>query len=147
MRTATRRLPPAARGPLSVAVLELVSAGPPDGTARPAPAAGGDPWGQDHQLALHLCYELHDRRLPGAHPDWEWDPGLLAFRQSPERPFLAALRAEAGPVPPLADLVEDMLSATGGGGPSVYLLTEGERRQAREYLVHRSLYHLEEADP
>ncbi|WP_286158606.1 hypothetical protein [Streptomyces sp. TLI_053] len=40
-----------------------------------------------------------------------------------------------------------MLSATGGGGPSVYLLTEGERRQAREYLVHRSLYHLEEADP
>ncbi|WP_030395115.1 iron-containing redox enzyme family protein [Kitasatospora purpeofusca] len=147
-----RQLARLARGPLSAAVVELVTAGPPDGagrpgSARPGPAGGGDPWGEDHQLALHLCYELHDRGLPGVDPGWEWDTGLLGFRQSLERPFLAAVRAEAGPVPPLAELVEDLLTATGDGGPSSHLLTEGERWQAREYLVHRSVYHLKEADP
>ncbi len=138
---------PAARGPLSTGVLELVTAGPPDGTARPAAAGDGDPWGEDHQLALHLCYELHDRGLPGVDPGWEWDPGLLGLRRALERPFLAAVRAATGPVPPLAELVDGLLTAPGEGGPSGYLLAEGERWQAREYLVHRSVYHLKEADP
>ncbi|MFE7561614.1 iron-containing redox enzyme family protein [Kitasatospora sp. NPDC057500] len=147
---------PATRGPLSEAVLALVTAGPPgaDGAGR---RPGGDrwedavrdsdPWGEDHQLALHLCYELHDRGLPGVHPGWEWDPGLLALRRTLERPFLAAVRAATRPVPPLAETVDRLLTATGDSGPSAYLETEGERWQAREYLVHRSVYHLKEADP
>ncbi|MFE2110103.1 iron-containing redox enzyme family protein [Kitasatospora sp. NPDC059463] len=154
------RRAPAPRGPLSAAVLALVTAGPPDGADASAPGGsaagdgawtealrGTDPWGEDHQLALHLCYELHDRGLPGVHPGWEWDPGLLARRRGLERPFLAAVREAARPVTPLAEAVGRLLTAEGDGGPSAYLEAEGERWQAREYLVHRSVYHLKEADP
>ncbi|MFJ6774079.1 iron-containing redox enzyme family protein [Kitasatospora sp. NPDC091257] len=140
---------PEPRGPLSEAVLGLLTAGPP-GAARflapPEPAT--DPWGEDHQLALHLCYELHDRGLPGVHPGWEWEPELLSYRRELERPFLAAVRAEAEPVRPLRQALERLLAEPlDGAGPSHYLLAEGARWHAREYLVHRSVYHLKEADP
>ncbi|MEV0533551.1 iron-containing redox enzyme family protein [Kitasatospora sp. NPDC050463] len=140
---------PQARGPLSAAVLGLVTAGPPSpGRVLGPPAGPADPWSEDHQLALHLCYELHDRGLPDTDPAWEWDPGLLAFRAALERPFLTALRAEAGPVRPVSEALERLLiEPVDGTGPSHYLLAEGERWQAREYLVHRSAYHLKEADP
>ncbi|MFJ7906646.1 iron-containing redox enzyme family protein [Kitasatospora sp. NPDC096204] len=140
---------PAPRGPLSAAVLALLTTGPP-GAGRPlaAPGSLAEPWGEDHQLALHLCYELHDRGLPGVSDLWEWDPELLRFRQELERPFLAAVRAEAEPVPPLREALEALLTEPPDGtGPSHFLLAEGERRHAREYLVHRSVYHLKEADP
>ncbi|MFJ6378427.1 iron-containing redox enzyme family protein [Kitasatospora sp. NPDC092039] len=141
---------PAPRGPLSAAVLDLVTAGPPPGPAR-GPVPGGpfpDPWGEDHQLALHLCYELHDRGLPGVHPGWEWDPVLLTLRRGLEDAFLAAVRAGTEPVPPLPELLERLLTEpSDGSGPSHFLLAEGERRHAQEYLVHRSVYHLKEADP
>ncbi|GAA1411897.1 iron-containing redox enzyme family protein [Kitasatospora putterlickiae] len=148
---APNRQAPRPRGPLSGAVLDLLSAEPPgtppDGPGWEAAVRRGDPWSEDHQLALHLCYEMHDRGLPGVHAGWEWDPGLLALRSALERPFLAAVRAETGPVPPLDEAVDRLLTASGDGGPSAYLQSEGERWQAREYLVHRSVYHLKEADP
>ncbi|MFI6449206.1 iron-containing redox enzyme family protein [Kitasatospora sp. NPDC050543] len=143
-----RRLPDP-RGPLSEAVLGLLTAGPP-GAGRPLalPGPGADPWGEDHQLALHLCYELHDRGLPGVDPGWEWEPALLGLRQELERDFVAAVRAEADPVPPLPDALDRLLAEPADQtGPSHFLLAEGERRHAREYLVHRSVYHLKEADP
>ncbi|MEU1425151.1 iron-containing redox enzyme family protein [Kitasatospora sp. NPDC005751] len=140
---------PRSRGPLSEAVLDLVTAGPPAaGRLLTEPGPLTDPWGEDHQLALHLCYELHDRGLPGVDPEWEWDPGLLALRRDLERPFLAAVRAEVEPVRPLPEALESLLTEPpDGSGPSHVLLAEGERWQAREYLVHRSVYHLKEADP
>ncbi|MGW1179326.1 iron-containing redox enzyme family protein [Kitasatospora sp. NPDC002543] len=140
---------PAARGPLSAAVLALLTAGPPGaGRMLAVPGSRAEPWSEDHQLALHLCYELHDRGLPGVRDGWEWDPELLRFRQELERPFLAAVRAEAEPVPPLPEALEALLTEPPDGtGPSHFLLAEGERRHAREYLVHRSVYHLKEADP
>lgn len=140
---------PKARGPLSGAVLAMLAAGPPgSGGPLAPPGPDTDPWGEDHQLALHLCYELHDRGLPGVDPDWEWDPALLAFRRELEQPFLAAVRAEAEPVRPVGAALERLLiEPADGTGPSHFLLAEGERWQAREYLVHRSVYHLKEADP
>ncbi|MGW4891986.1 iron-containing redox enzyme family protein [Kitasatospora sp. NPDC004240] len=144
-----RRGPVRARGPLSEAVLALLTAGPP-GAARllVPPGVGADPWGEDHQFALHLCYELHDRGLPGVGPAWEWDPELLRFRRDLEQPFLAAVRAEAEPVRPLGEALERLLvEPADGSGPSHFLLAEGERRHVREYVVHRSVYHLKEADP
>ncbi|MEU6237985.1 iron-containing redox enzyme family protein [Kitasatospora sp. NPDC047058] len=140
---------PGPRGPLSEAVLGLVTAGPPGaGRLLVPPGPLTDPWGEDHQLALHLCYELHDRGLPGVHPGWEWEPELLLLRRALERSFLAAVRAEAGPVPPLAEALERLLVVPpDGSGPSHFLLAEGGLRHAREYLVHRSVYHLKEADP
>jgi hypothetical protein len=52
--------------------------------------AGADPLGEDVQLALHLCYELHYQGFARVDPDWEWDPDLL--RAAMERGFLATLR-------------------------------------------------------
>ncbi|MFE7638445.1 MULTISPECIES: iron-containing redox enzyme family protein [unclassified Kitasatospora] len=140
---------PASRGPLSAALTALLTSGPPGAGCLPTPPGPFDePWGEDHQLALHLCYELHDRGLPGVLDDWEWDPELLRFRQGLERSFLAAVRAEVEPAPPLRDAFEALLTEPPDGtGPSHFLLAEGERRHAREYLVHRSVYHLKEADP
>ncbi|GAB7184398.1 iron-containing redox enzyme family protein [Kitasatospora sp. Ki12] len=140
---------PDPRGPLSEAVLGLLTAGPSGAARFPAPPEPAtDPWGEDHQLALHLCYELHDRGLPGVHPGWEWEPELLSYRRGLERPFLAAVRTEAEPVRPLRQALERLLAEPPDGtGPSHYLLAEGARWQAREYLVHRSVYHLKEADP
>ncbi|MFI2612788.1 iron-containing redox enzyme family protein [Kitasatospora sp. NPDC018619] len=140
---------PAPRGPLSAAVLALLTSGPPGaGRLLTPPGPFDDPWGEDHQLALHLCYELHGRGLPGVSDGWEWEPELLGLRRELERAFLAAVRAEAEPVPPLPEALEALLTEpTDGTGPSYFLRAEGERRHAREYLVHRSVYHLKEADP
>jgi hypothetical protein len=58
------------------------------------------------------------------------------------------MRAELGEIPPLREQLEELLvEPPTGSGPSYFLLEQGERWQAREYLAMRSLYHLKEADP
>ncbi|GKQ35043.1 iron-containing redox enzyme family protein [Streptomyces sp. A012304] len=138
--------PPAARGPLSAGVLDhLLGTGPlPD-----AEAVGGAPVdGDDLQLALYVCYELHYRGFAGVDPDREWDPDLLRTRAALERRFLTALRART----PVCDSVEDALAEllvepVEGTGVTHFLRDEGELWQLREYAAQRSLYHLKEADP
>ncbi|MFJ9717398.1 iron-containing redox enzyme family protein [Streptomyces sp. NPDC101213] len=137
---------PAARGPLSTAVREhLLGAGP----LPPADAAAAAPaYGDDLQLALYLCYELHYRGFAGVDADLEWDPGLLRLRAALEDRFLTALRADT----PVHDSVEDavaelLVEPVDGGGVSHFLRDEGELWQLREYAAQRSLYHLKEADP
>ncbi|BFV56500.1 iron-containing redox enzyme family protein [Kitasatospora sp. CMC57] len=142
---------PLARGPLSEAVRTLLTTDPAATGPEHRPAefpADVDPWSEDHQLALYLCYELHYRGFAGVDPDWEWHPGLLRLRRALEQPFLAGLRALTEPRPALQPLLDELLTEpVDGTGPSYFLLDEGERWQAREYLMHRSLYHLKEADP
>ncbi|MGW8744853.1 iron-containing redox enzyme family protein [Streptomyces sp. NPDC055794] len=136
---------PAARGPLSAAVGAcLLGTGPPPGPAE----AAADPYGDDLQLALYQCYELHYRGFAGVSPALEWDPGLLRLRAALERRFLAALRADT----PVHDSVEDAVGAllvepVHGEGVSHFLRDEGQLWQLREYAAQRSLYHLKEADP
>ncbi|MFH9861542.1 iron-containing redox enzyme family protein [Streptomyces sp. NPDC017202] len=137
---------PAARGPLSAAVREyLLGAGP----LPPAGAPTGTPaYGDDLQLALYLCYELHYRGFAGVSADLEWDPDLLRLRAALEHRFLTALRADT----PVHDTVEDALAEllvepVDGSGVSHFLRDEGELWQLREYAAQRSLYHLKEADP
>ncbi|MGW3170025.1 iron-containing redox enzyme family protein [Streptomyces sp. NPDC001153] len=138
-------LPPP-RGPLSAAVAaRLRGAGPLPG---PAEAGEADPYGDDLQLALYLCYELHYRGFAGVAPECEWDPDLLRVRAALERRFLSALRADA----PGHDSLDDALAAlltepAEGSGVTHFLGTEGELWQLREYAAQRSLYHLKEADP
>src|SRR4051794_6682018 len=80
------------RGPLSETVIGLL--GRPAGSIRPPIGVDDpDPFGEDLQLALHLCYELHYQGLPGVDPNWEWDPDLLRLRASMERVFENALHA------------------------------------------------------
>jgi len=107
-----------------------------------------DPYGEDLQLALHLAYDLHYRAQPGVDPDLEWDPEVLRFRGLLERVFLAALRADC----PGGDDVDAVLAPllrepVHGSGPSFHLAAAGEWWQLREYVAHRSIYHLKEADP
>ena len=151
-RTASRRVDPPplprARGPLSSAVLAMLRGEPP---VRADPD-GADPYGDDLQLALYCCYELHYRGFAGVADDREWEPGLLAFRREMERVFEAALRADVPAADGSLDAVTETLDAllvepVEGRGPSWHLRRDGELWQLREYVAHRSLYHLKEADP
>ena len=138
---------PSPRGPLSEALLEaLVGTRPAD--RLPVPPADVDPFGEDVQLALHLSYELHYRSLRGVDDALEWDPDLLRLRSRLERLFLDALRRDtSGSDDVEAALAPLLLEPVSGTGPSWHLAGQGERWQLREYVAHRSVYHLKEADP
>ncbi|MFF3071755.1 iron-containing redox enzyme family protein [Kitasatospora sp. NPDC057904] len=138
---------PHPRGPVCAELFPALRT-TPSPTARIGRPPVGDPWGEDVQLALYVCYELHYQGFAEVDPEWEWHPAQLALRSALERTFLTAVRRETGDPRPLARALAGLLADdTGGTGPSHHLLDRGERWQAREYLVHRSLYHLKEADP
>ncbi|NDU77337.1 iron-containing redox enzyme family protein [Actinomadura sp. DSM 109109] len=165
---------PAPRGPLSRAVAGLLASGPPAGPFRDDPrevrriaglaeeVRSCDPYGEDLQLALHTCYELHYQGFAGVDPDWEWDPALLRLRGAMEAVFLAALRRDvrradgpeaagdvAGDVAVDVDgaLEELLVEPVDARGVSHHLRDEGTWWQMREYAALRSVYHLKEADP
>ncbi|MGK5543889.1 iron-containing redox enzyme family protein [Streptomyces sp. URMC 127] len=140
---------PPPRGELTAALTEAFAREPGSGRLPGrALAERADVYGDDVQLALHLCYELHYRGWEGVDDGWEWDPGLLGLRQVLERRFLAALRADApGTGNAAAALEELVLDRAGGPDVSRFLQHRGEWWHMREYAVHRSLYQLKEADP
>lgn len=141
---------PRARGPVSAAVLATLRGEPTDLTR--VDPAGADPYGDDLQLALYCCYELHYRGFAGVPDEREWSPELLAVRRELERVFERALRADTAPADGTVDEAARELAAlldepVAGRGPSWHLRRDGTVGQLREYVAHRSLYHLKEADP
>ncbi|MGA4844158.1 iron-containing redox enzyme family protein [Streptomyces sp. G45] len=145
----TQREPalPSPRGPVSTAVLGYLrdAAHPlPD----PARIAAADPLGDDLNLALYACYELHYRGFADVPAAREWDPGLLRARGELERLLLGELRARATRRQGARDALDELLvEPADGGGVTHFLRDQGELWQLREYAVHRSVYHLKEADP
>ncbi|MBE7161528.1 MAG: iron-containing redox enzyme family protein [Williamsia herbipolensis] len=150
---------PAPRGPISDAVVALLAsdrdASDPTVTVvdDAAVVETADPYGDDLQLALHVCYELHYRGFADVDPEWEWSPALLTLRAQLERVFRAAVVADTA-VPPDSGAAEveaemDALSTEpiDGEGPSWFLRQEGTWEQMREMFALRSIYHLKEADP
>jgi hypothetical protein len=115
----------------------------------------------DLQLTLFCLYELHYSGLEGVSDDWEWAPELVRVRQLLEKPFEAALReaaaAAAGdlelPAHPrvTSDEVADILFglAARDSGPSLsrYVAKQASLGQLKEFLIHKSIYQLKEADP
>jgi hypothetical protein len=107
----------------------------------------------DLQLALYLCYELHYRSFAGVDPAWEWSPALLAARAPMEAAFLDAVAAAVPPprepVDPaqVGDLLFRLEAADEGVSLSRHLEIEAGIEEFREFVVHRSLYQLKEADP
>ncbi len=105
----------------------------------------------DFHLALYCCYELHYRGFQGCDDDWEWEPSLLAFRGALESRFETELRATLGSPRVDPSSVEDELWKLAGadGRPSLsrYLARAASLEEFREFMVHRSAYHLKEADP
>jgi hypothetical protein len=153
---------PEPRGPLGRRLLQVLGGAP-----APAPelrTAGEQALARctdvladdDVQLALAVLYELHYRGVTGVDDRWEWSPDLIALRAALEVPFEQALRAAVTdrvraylPERP-ADVPEALFAMTDGDtGPSLsaHLAKHASADQFREFLVHRSLYHLKEADP
>nr|WP_131739549.1 iron-containing redox enzyme family protein [Actinomadura roseirufa] len=113
-----------------------------------AAVASADPYGEDLQLALHVCFELHYRGFAGVEADWEWDPGLLGLRGAMEAAFLGALRADLPGGGDVRGALEELLvEPVDAGGVTHHLRDAGEWWQLREYAALRSVYHLKEADP
>src|SRR5688572_25362790 len=104
----------------------------------------------DLHLALYLSYELHYRRLDTVDDRAEWNPPLLAFREALELPFEVALRESFEHVPtcePIDEQLRALIAETEGVSLSSYLAHQGTPAMFREFLMHRSVYHLKEADP
>jgi pyrroloquinoline quinone (PQQ) biosynthesis protein C len=155
---------PAARGPVSGSLLELLHAPWGDemvGTSGLGELAGGAIAGSediladdDLQLSLFCLYELHYGGLDGADERWEWHPGLIGVRQQIEGAFERALRAAVN-LPPLdatdSDGVAQVLFALAAAdtGPSMsrYVAKTATLEQLQEFLIHKSIYQLKEADP
>ena len=110
---------------------------------------------EDVQLSLWIMYELHYRGFSDVADRWEWHSDLVAATDALEVIFEQDLRAlvapklPVAPVPPaevaaaLAELVRDDDSPS----MSKHLARHGTRVQYAEFLAHRSIYHLKEADP
>lgn len=141
---------PVPRGPLSQTIVERLAA-PPAAFSSPE-VLGGDPlFSDDLQLALFVSFELHYRGFDEVNEAWEWHPSLISFRNALIAAFESALedKIERSAVAPRE--VERRLkdAATPGEGPSLsrYLEHEATLDQFREFVIHRSIYHLREADP
>ncbi|MFC5750597.1 iron-containing redox enzyme family protein [Actinomadura rugatobispora] len=142
---------PEPRGQVSEAIVTMLARSPSPSwtfTGPLAAARGADPFGDDLHLALHVCYELHYQGFEDVDPAWEWDPSLLELRGGLERTFVTALRDGTPGGGDVDAVLDDLLTepADAGAVPR-QLRRSGEWWQLREYLVHRSIYHLKEADP
>jgi hypothetical protein len=110
---------------------------------------------EDLQVALWACYELHYRGFEDVEPGWEWEPSLLRWRRELERHFEAALRATVTatvdavqPVDgPVTERLRSLIDCDDGPQLARYLQIQATGEQFREFVVHRSIYHLKEADP
>ena len=151
---------PTPRGPVSDTLLRVLA-----GTTEPAAlheevagvlAAPTGSWLEhdDVQLTLTCMYELHYRGLDGVDDDWEWQPDVLAARAELERAVEAELRERVRvdvPVDTSAGAVAQTLFAltAADDGPSMsrWIARRASREQIEEFVAHRSVYQLKEADP
>jgi len=154
---------PAPRGPVSRALIDLLS-GDPDGSVDLRPLRWcGEPCeattDDDLQLALWLTYEQHYRGLAGVDDRWEWQPDLVQARRGWEQHLLDGLRRGITELPDrggqeptsgrarVQGVLNELASADDEPSLSKFLMREAGSRQFGEFLIHRSLYHLKEADP
>ncbi|MFI6074349.1 iron-containing redox enzyme family protein [Actinoplanes sp. NPDC051343] len=138
---------PGSRGAVSGALIDVLA-----GEATDLPTGRAPDDDEDLQLALFVCYELAYRGWDGVDDAWEWHPGLLTLRAELEDHFSVGLRELTGP-PVAADpadvphLLAEIVAADDGPSLSGYLRGRATRGQFREFVTHRSIYHLREADP
>lgn len=155
---AAASLPFSARGPVSAAVIRHLC----DGVATPHTALADDAVAatpdvetdDDLQLALFVLSASAYGSFDALDADLEWDPSLVATRGVIERAFEAALRDRLAlpELPaPTADAVAralfDLTAADTGPSVSRHLAKKATLDQAHEFLVHRTVYTLREADP
>lgn len=143
---------PVSRGTLTARLFSALRSDDPFALPRPSdvPTAQDALVDEDLQLALWACYELHYQGFDDVSDRWEWQPTLLAFRQALEDQFVAGLRRDVD-VPidgrAIPDRLWSLVQNDTGQSPSRYLQQKATREQFREYMKHRSVYQLKEADP
>lgn len=141
---------PEPRGGLSAALMRALRFGDPSALARPSSLPADPVADDDLQLALWVCYEMHYRGFADVDDRLEWDPHVLAFRHVLESAMLDALAREVPP-PPVEGTVPDRLRrlVEDDDGPqlSSYIQRSASAEQFAEFLIHRSVYQLKEADP
>ncbi len=143
---------PVPRCALTADLFEALSSG--DASRLPVGASVptyDDPVSDDGaQLALWVCYELHYRGFEQVSDSWEWHPSVLALRSALEHQFLHALTSHVS-IPAgegsVTERLWELVQNDAGASPSAYLLRDGTRGQFREFVQHRSVYQLKEADP
>jgi hypothetical protein len=145
------KLPPP-RGCLSAWLVTTLTGADPAGPVPPVPGLVPDrpAWHDDDlQLALWCCYELHYRGFDDVDERWEWNPAIIGFRGTLEQRWLASLRGLGHPAaaPSVAVALTALTRRAGGPDLAGYLAREADRGQFTEYLAHRSVYQLKEADP
>lgn len=143
---------PETRGPLTAAIVDALRADDPEALPTTADIGGcADPLSDDErQLALWICYELYYRGFDEVDDAWEWHPALIALRAALEGQLLDALRhAVAVPADdaPVAQRLRRLVDADDGPSLSRFLQTKANRAQFLEFVIHRSIYQLKEADP
>lgn len=152
---------PVPRGPVSERLVTALGRPPSEGsgsipeeTGAPADAPLFD---EDLQLSLFTCYQLHYSGFEGVDEDWEWNPRLLRLRALLETRLEWALREEtsglgryverSGTATETAARLGEMVREAEGPSVSAFLRKHATFGQFREFVQHRSLYHLREADP
>ncbi|WP_436536013.1 iron-containing redox enzyme family protein [Actinoplanes sp. HUAS TT8] len=132
---------PSPRGPLSENLVDVLHRGSGDLSTEP----DGD---EDVQLSLFICYEMAYRGWDGVDDEWEWHPSLLRVRADLEQRFGERLgRPEPADPQGVAAALAAIVAADDGPSMSGYLRGRATREQFREFVAHRSVYHLREADP
>jgi hypothetical protein len=147
---------PRPRGPISASLISRLS-GTSAAPFEPLPLVDvpgfASPLADDDlQLGLWMLYELHYRGFAGVADECEWDLDLLAARRGLEEAHEAGLRALVGAAPAceVADVpaeLDRIVRADDGPSLSSYLQRHATIQQFREFVMHRSVYHLKEADP
>jgi hypothetical protein len=152
---------PCPRGPISTALVSALPHAPRPlsatvlDQARNACNAGTETVlnDEDLQASLWICYELSYRGFQNVNPEWETELSLLTLRNTLETYFVAGLRAltrdseqecEPAAVP---GALTALIEADHGPALATYLQREASKEQFREFVAHRSIYHLKEADP
>jgi pyrroloquinoline quinone (PQQ) biosynthesis protein C len=144
---------PRPRGPFSEHVFAQLRAEDP--TPTPYDATSDVLTDEDAQVALWALYELSYRGFDDVDPDHEWSPALLTTRAQVETAFEQAIRELTDAV--VDEVIDEPGRAAaqlvsmieGDDGPSLaqFLQRRATEEQYREFLIHRSIYHLKESDP
>jgi hypothetical protein len=110
----------------------------------------------DLQISLWALYELSYRGFDDVEADHEWNPAVLTTRAAIETVFEEALHQLTEPAVARAleahtDVAEQVAALLDDVDDdprlSHVLQREATEEQYREFLVHRSVYHLKESDP
>jgi hypothetical protein len=141
---------PGPRGPLTSGLIAALRGHDPGALPDPPPSKVDPVTDEDLQLALWICFELHYRGFGDVAASWEWQPELIALRRHLESSYYDWLRREVAV--PAADAsiperLRQLVAADDGPQLARFVQRKASLEQFVEFAVHRSVYHLKEADP